>query len=294
MRRRLKAGSTTSLGRYRRTFSLEQEVELADHCRSLDNRFFGLSFKKLQQLGYQFADFNKLNHRFNNQKKLAGYDWADSFLKRHNLSIRTPQKTSVARMMGFNHIQIGRSYSNLQYIYEKFQFPPSRIFNMDETGMSTVPNKVPKVISTKGKKIVGKTVAAERGELVTAVCCFSGSGIYVPPALIFPRKRMKVEFLDGAPSETLGMISDTGYINTDLFIQWLVHFQKHTRSSVDSPVLLILDNHSSHINLKTVTFYRDNYIHLVSIPPHSSHRTQPLDRCFFKSLKDYYSVAYDL
>lgn len=92
LRRRLKAGSTTSLGRYRPTFSLEQEVELVDHCRSLDNRFFGLSFKKLQQLGYQFADLNKLNHRFNNQKKLAGYDWADSFLKRHNLSIRTPQK----------------------------------------------------------------------------------------------------------------------------------------------------------------------------------------------------------
>jgi hypothetical protein len=37
-------------------------------------------------------------------------------------------------------------------MYQKFQFPPSRILNMNETGMSTVPNKVPKVISTKGKK----------------------------------------------------------------------------------------------------------------------------------------------
>lgn len=217
LRRRLKAGSTTSLGRYRRTFSLKQEVDLADHYRSLDTRFFGLSLNKLLQLRYQFADLNKINHRFNNQINLAGYDWAASFLKRHNLLIRTPQKTSVARMMGFNRIQIGRFYSNLESIYQKFQFPPSSIFNMDETGMSTVPNQVPKVISTKGG-----------GELVPAVCCFSSSGIYAPP-LIFLRKRMKVEFLDGAPPETLGMISDTGFINTGLFIQWLVHFQKHTR-----------------------------------------------------------------
>jgi len=32
----------------------------------------------------------------------------------------------------------------------------------------------------KVNKIVGKSVAAERGELVTAVCCLSASAIYVP------------------------------------------------------------------------------------------------------------------
>lgn len=119
----------------------------------------------------------------------------------------------------------------------------------------------------RGKKIVGKSVAAERGELVTAVCCFSASWVYVPPALIFPRKRMKIEFLNGAPPETLGMLSDSGYINSDLFIGWLDHFKQHTKPSLDSPVLLILDNHSSHVNLKTVTFCRDNFIHVLSIPP---------------------------
>lgn len=90
------------------------------------------------------------------------------------------------------------------------------------------------------------------------------------------------------------MLSDSGYINSDLLIEWLDHFKRHTKPSLDSPVLLILDNHSSHVNLKTVTFCRDNFIHLLSVPPHTSHRTQPLDRCFFKSLKDHCSVFYDL
>lgn len=196
--------------------------------------------------------------------------------------------------MGFIRVQIKRFYDNLQNVYNKLNIPLSRIFNMDETGISTVPNKIPKIISIKGKKIVRKSVAADRGELVTAVCCFSTSGIYVPPALISPRKRMKIEFLNGTLLETLGMLSDSGYINLDLFMEWLDHFKQQTKPSLDSLVLLILDNHSSHVNLNTVSFCRDNFIHLLSIPPHINHRTQLLDRCFFKSLKDHYSVFYDL
>jgi len=295
LRKRLKVGhGVSSLGRFKRTFNDEQENELAKHCKDLDNRFYGISFKKLQQLAYQFALKNDIEHRFNEEKQLAGYDWANSFIVRHDLSLRTPQKTSVARIMGFNRYQINRFYDNLKTVYQKLNVPPSRIFNMDETGILTVPNKVPKVISSKGKKIVGKSVAAERGELVTAVCCFSASGIYVPPILVFPRKRMKEEYLNGAPPETLGFLSDSGYINSDLFLKWLEHFKHHVKPSEDSPVLLILDNHTSHININTITYCRTNFIHLVSIPPHSSHRTQPLDRCFFKPLKDYYAYHYDI
>jgi hypothetical protein len=50
---------------------------------------------------------------------------------------------------------------------------------MDESGISTVPNKLPMVIAEKGKRLVGKTVSADRGLLVTVVCCFSASGVCV-------------------------------------------------------------------------------------------------------------------
>lgn len=53
---------------------------------------------------------------------------------------------------------------------------------MDETGISTVPKK----ISLKGKKNVNKIVSGERGQTITAVCCVSATGNYVPPAFIFP------------------------------------------------------------------------------------------------------------
>lgn len=108
----MKNGLTTTLGRYTNTFNYQHESDLANHCRELDKRFYGLSFKKLQQFGFQYAELNNINHRFNKEKKIAGYDWVRSFINRHSLSLRTPQKTSVARIMGFNRVQIKRFYDN--------------------------------------------------------------------------------------------------------------------------------------------------------------------------------------
>lgn len=89
------------------------------------------------------------------------------------------------------------------------------------------------------------------------------------------------------------MTSDSGYITTDLFLEWLVHFQAQVKSTESDPVLLILDNHTSHTSLQAILFAREHYIHMISLPPHSSHKTQPLDRCFFKPLKDFYSQSCD-
>lgn len=182
-------------------------------------------------------------------------------------------------------------FDNLTEVTTKYSFRPGRIYNMDETGMSTVPNIVPKVVSTSGKKAVGKISSAERGELTTAVCAMSAVGSYLPPVLIFKRKRQKPELLNGAPPGTEMFVSDSGYINSDLFFQWIQHFQKHTNATKENPVLLILDNHSTHQSLETVLYCRENGIILLSIPPHSSHKVQPLDRCFFQALKTKYAEA---
>jgi hypothetical protein len=93
---------------------------------------------------------------------------------------------------------------------------------MDESGISTVPNHLPRVIFPKGKKIVCKEASGERVQTVTIVCCMSPTDIFVPPAMIFVRKLMKLELITDAPEEILPMISVTGFINTELFIEWLI------------------------------------------------------------------------
>lgn len=44
---------------------------------------------------------------------------------------------------------------------------------------------------------------------------------------------------------------------------------------------------------EAVTFAKPNHIHLLTLPPYSSHKTQPLDRGIFKPLKAYYDAAVD-
>lgn len=118
---------------------------------------------------------------------------------------------------------------------------------MDESGVNTVPKKIPTVISEKGKKLVGNIVSAERGQTITLVCAMSATGNYVSPAFIFPRKIIQGYLLNNAPEGSIGMASDSGFIYTGLFLEYLRHYKDNVQPTKDNPVLLILDNHSNHM-----------------------------------------------
>lgn len=65
------------------------------------------------------------------------------------------------------------------------------------------------------------------------------------------------------------------------------------KPSNETPVLLILDNHSSHLSLAAIELARANGVVLLSLAPHTSHRKQSLDTGFFGPLKKAYAVACD-
>lgn len=293
LRNRLKTKTAGGKFGRKKTFTKEQEEALVKHCVQLDKRFFGLTLKSLRFLLFEYAEENKIPHQFSCTSKLAGRDFTRNFMKRNSLSLRVPRKTSVARTMGFNRVQLSLYFENLKAALEKFQFGPHQIYNMDESGVQTVPNKLPKHVAPTGKRDVSKTVAAEQGQTVTAVCAMSATGHYVPPFFIYARKRMNRLLIKGGPTGSDMDITDKGYMTIPTFLTWLEHFKKHTNPSENNPILLILDNHVSHTTLEAVTYAKTNHIHLLTLPPHSSHKTQPLDRNFFGPLKKYYDAAVD-
>jgi hypothetical protein len=219
---------------------------------------------------------------------MAGKDWLKGFYRRQNLSLRTSEQYSIGRVTCVNKVQCGRYFENVKVCYETKGFKSHCVFNMDESGISTVPNKTPKVISPIGKKDVCKVSSGERGNTISAVCCFSPMGVDIPPAMIFPRKRINNELFSGDPIGTLKQISYTGYMNSGLFLEWLNHFVTHVNPSSDDPVFLIVDNHASHCSLAAVLFCRDHHITLLTLPPYASHKLQPLDK-FFGPLKTAYA-----
>lgn len=109
---------------------------------------------------------------------------------------------------------------------------------------------------------------------------------------IYPRKVIGDQLRNGL----LGVIyhgSKNGWITEKLFVTWLDHLQKNVKSSEDNPVLLVLDSHGSHITLQPFKFYKEHSNIVVSLPPRTSNKTQPLDLSFF-SLKNALSPEYSL
>lgn len=177
----------------------------------------------------------------------------------------------------------------------RYKFEAGAIWNLDESGLTTVQNPG-KVVSVTGKKQVGGTSSQERGELTTIVCAISASGQAIPPFFIFRRVKMKPAFLSHAPpmSGGTGNSSSSAWMNVEIFAeQYLPFFIKHTKCSTESPILLLLDNHCSHVSLPAIELARISGIVMLTLPPHTSHRLQPLDRSVFGPMKTYYNGAID-
>jgi hypothetical protein len=253
----------------------------------MESRLFGLTMRDLRCLAYQLAQRNNLPHKFRNEKCMAGEDWVKSFLTRHpNLSIREPEATSGARAMGFNKVAVNQFFLLLENSIDKHHLTAERIYNCNETGVTVNPKCQSKIIALKGKRQVGALTSPERGQTVTGLVCVSAAGMFMPPMLIFLRKRKQQEFELGLPPGGWAEVSDSGWINSDLFLKWLNKFIDFSKSTKESPVLLILDGHSTHTkSLEVIDLAR---VILLCLPPHTSHRLQPLDVSFFKPLSLYY------
>jgi len=228
---------------------------MASYIEEMEARFFGLTCQDVRRLAYEFANKNGLVHRFNPEKKMAGKKWLYGFLKRNNrISLRKPEAASLARAMGFNKPAVHNFFTLYNRVIQENDLQASRIFNCDETGVSTV-HKPTKVLASKGKHQIGALTSAERGRNITVVCCMSGTGQYIPPAFILPRKRMKAELMDAAPAESMAVCKGSGWMNGSIFRQYLEHVKKHANALENNKMLLILDGHSSHIIARCILIF---------------------------------------
>ncbi|XP_043464091.1 uncharacterized protein LOC122499682 [Leptopilina heterotoma] len=276
---------------YTTVFNEKQESVLCSYILHMEERMFGLTAEEIRKLAFQLAIKTKIKHPFNSEKGIAGPDWFEKFMKRHpQLSLRKPEPTSAARATGFNEKDVSIFYDLLEDILEKKKLTAKEIFNVDEFATSVVPKCVPKIVALKGKHQVASRKSAKRGQLVTAEVCFSAAGQYMPPMLIFPRKRDKEKYLEGKPEGAWAEFNHNGWIDSEIFTKWFKEFIKFTKCSQESPVLLVLDGHTSHVkNMDVIDLAQENGVIILCLPPHCTHRLQPLDVSFMKPLSLNYS-----
>jgi hypothetical protein len=81
-------------------------------------------------------------------------------------------------------------------------------------------------------------------------------------------------------------LSDSGYTNKDISLILLNHIIKYTNASLDKPLKVLLINwHSSHINLDFIIKATASNIHPYPFPSHLTYVLQPLDIRVFQPYK---------
>ena len=95
--------------------------------------------------------------------------------------------------------------------------------------------------------------------------------------------------MNGTPPGSVHTCHHSGWIESEIFSQWFLHFVKHTKPTKEDPVILVLDGHYSHTrNLEVITLAWENRVDIICLPPHSSHKMQPSETAFMGPLNTFY------
>ena len=265
------------------------EDRLAQYLVDMADMGFGLSRQEVMRLAFQIAEESGIKHPF--QNCTAGRKWFEAFRSRHpNLTLRTPEALSYARAKSVNPKTIEDFFAKLGAIYARLNLfcRPMQVFNVDESGVNVTQHKG-KVIAEVKRKGVHRVVGAEKGKNHTVIACGSASGFVLPPMIIFPRVRVSEALKANAPPGSYLAAQKKGWVTKELYLKWFRFFTEQIPPT--RPVLLIQDGHSSHISLELIELAKQNDIHLLCLPSHTTHVLQPLDVGVFSSFKSHVGTA---
>ena len=214
--------------------------------------------------------------------------WWNKFLCRHPiLSVRTPATLSVARARASNRETIDSYFDILEETLQETGLIdyPALYFNMDESGFALDPKSM-KTIHICGEKKPLSISSGSKSQ-VTAIACVSATGQAIPPLIIWKRKTMTAEMAVGEIPGTQYGFSENGWTNSILFDSWFKkQFMRYAPAS--RPLILFLDGHSSHYCPDTINLAADNGIIIFTLPPNTTHLTQPLDKGVFGPFKQHW------
>lgn len=170
----------------------------------------------------------------------------------------------------------------------------SRIFNLDESGFPLAgTNGKLKIITSRGSKNVYK-MTPDSKEQVTVLCCADAAGKLSKPYVIFPGVRPKFNFEGVNPDDYYVGNSPNGWMSADCFFGWLANcFYPSVQDTVEFPIIIFMDGHTSHINVAVAEFCAQKNIILYCFPPHASHMLQPLDVSVFGPFKKHWNNSLD-
>jgi DDE superfamily endonuclease/Tc5 transposase DNA-binding domain len=221
--------------------------------------------------------------------------WVYRFLSRHPaVKARLTRRKDSQRARQERPSVIRPWFQLVQETIERYGIVDGDKYNFDETGFAMgliTGSGSSKAVGSSDN--VGRITISQPGDRtwMTGIECPNALGWMIPPFIIAPGKVHLRYWYDESslPKDMVVALSENGWTNDDLGLQWLKHFDKHTKDRViGTHRLLILDGHGSHITPEFDNYCTENRIVTICMPPHTSHLLQPLDVGCFGAFKTAY------
>ncbi|KAH8636379.1 hypothetical protein IG631_08214 [Alternaria alternata] len=222
----------------------------------------------------------------------VGQKWPANFVKRtDSLTTCFNQAYDRQRALCEDPVLIKSWFDLVEQTKAKYSICDDDVYNFDEAGF--IMGKITTQLVVTGSERRGRPKAIQPGnrEWVTVIQGINAAGWAVPPFLIFAGQyHRSAWYEEDIPRDWAIAVSDNGWTNNKLGVEWLKHFNAHTKARVvGARRLLVLDGHESHHSLEFQELCKENNIYTLCMPPHSSHLLQPLDVGCFSPLKRAYS-----
>ncbi|KAL8330733.1 hypothetical protein RB593_001619 [Gaeumannomyces tritici] len=214
--------------------------------------------------------------------------WAQSWLLAHKELLKRVKgrPRTAERRAAHDRLVLREWFDSYARCVEEYQIKPENSWNSDEIGF--------RVGVFQGSLVWCYTdIEAwyqsdpDHRNLVTIMETCSAAGATIPPFIIMAGIYISEKHVRNSldPGTTL-TTSENGWTDDLIALDWLDHFLQHAKpASPDEYRLLLIDNHGSHLTLPFWEKCQAEKIVIFPLPPHTTHKLQPLDVGIFSTFK---------
>ena len=238
---RKKISGVSFIGSERPTvFSKEIENQLATCIKKMCSVGFSPTINEVKKLVQEYVKDHNISTPFTNN--MPGKAWFNGFMSRNKISLKKANLIcSVRKSVTANPFIIYDFYDKLETIVKENNFTAEQIWNCDESGFPSDPQKC-KVVSGRGK-VAYKITCGVRRDNTTVLAVCNAAGKALDPLIVFTGKSFQRTWRGAnALPNMYYSVSEIGWMTSDIFFHW---FTKFTKEITTCPLLLIFDGHLS-------------------------------------------------
>lgn len=260
--------------------TMDEEIVFRDHLLALSDMGIPIGLQDFRDVVKRYLDnIGKIVPVF--KYNSPGYEWAKLYIERHPaIKEKIAHKISRKRAQ-VNEVMVNEFFDRLEKEIEDVS--PDNIYNMDESGFHDDPGK--KKLLFRRSTRHPEQVKNSSKSCFTVIFAGNAIGDIIPPFFIFKGKHCWSDWLVNAPKLSKMAVSSSGWIDADIFQEWLENHFVPIVNKKEGKKILICDNLSAHISVKALKICEENNIKFICLIPNSTHLLQPLDVGYFSSLK---------